>query len=57
VADEITRILALPAWQKPFRSVVDVADAGVDHVMRHVDDTRENFVLRMGYGDLLQPKG
>jgi NAD(P)-dependent dehydrogenase (short-subunit alcohol dehydrogenase family) len=54
VADEITRILALPIGQKPFRSVVDVADAGVDHVMRHVDNSRENFVLRMGYGDLLQ---
>lgn len=55
VADEITRILGLPFGQKPFRSVVDVADAGVDHVMRHVDNTRENFVLRMGLGDLLRP--
>ncbi|MFE6304650.1 SDR family NAD(P)-dependent oxidoreductase [Nocardiopsis sp. NPDC057823] len=54
VADEITRILGLPFGQKPFRSVVDVADAGVDHVMRHVDNTRENFVLRMGLGDLLR---
>lgn len=55
VADEVTRILGLPSGQKPFRSVVDVADAGVDHVMRHVDNTRENFVLRMGLGDLLRP--
>jgi NAD(P)-dependent dehydrogenase (short-subunit alcohol dehydrogenase family) len=55
VADEITRILGVPRGQKPFCSVVDVADAGVDHVMRHVDNARENFVLRMGLGDLLRP--
>jgi NAD(P)-dependent dehydrogenase (short-subunit alcohol dehydrogenase family) len=55
VADEIARILDLPFGQRPFRSVVDVAEAGVDHVMRHVDNTRESFVLRMGLGELLRP--
>lgn len=56
VADEIARILALPRGQKPFRSVVDFTEAGVDHVMAFSDLTREAFVDRMGFGDTLKLK-
>ncbi|WP_213816628.1 SDR family NAD(P)-dependent oxidoreductase [Glaciihabitans sp. dw_435] len=56
VADEISRILALPRGQKPFRSVVDFTEAGVDHVMAFSDLTREAFVNRMGFGDTLELK-
>lgn len=54
VADEISRVLALPRGQKPFRSVVDFTGAGVDHVMAFSDLTRETFVNRMGFGETLQ---
>lgn len=56
VADEIARILALPRGQKPFRSVVDFTEAGVDHVMAFSDLTREAFVTRMGFGETLRLK-
>ncbi|WP_280402371.1 SDR family NAD(P)-dependent oxidoreductase [Nocardia carnea] len=56
VADEIARILALPAGRKPFRSVVDAAQAGVDHVMAFSDLTREAFVRRLGYAETLELK-
>lgn len=54
VADEISRILALRRGQKPFRTVVDFTEAGVDHVMAFSDLTREAFVNRMGFGETLQ---
>ncbi|GAA2519837.1 SDR family NAD(P)-dependent oxidoreductase [Winogradskya humida] len=53
VADEIARVLALPRGEKPFRTVVDFTEAGVDHVMAFADLTREAFVTRMGFGDTL----
>jgi NAD(P)-dependent dehydrogenase (short-subunit alcohol dehydrogenase family) len=56
VADEIERILSLPAGEKPFRSVVDAADAGVDHVMAFSDLTREAFVRRLGFAETLELK-
>lgn len=56
VADEISRVLALPRGQKPFRTVVDFTEAGVDHVMAFSDLTREAFVNRMGFGDTLTLK-
>jgi len=56
VADEIRRILALPAGEKPFRSVVDAARAGVDHVMAFSDMTREAFVRRLGFAETLELK-
>ncbi|MGI5490248.1 SDR family oxidoreductase [Microtetraspora malaysiensis] len=56
VADEITRVLALPAGSKPFRSVVDAANAGVDHVMAFSDQTREAFVRRLGFAETLEVK-
>ncbi len=56
VAEEIRRILALPVGDKPFRSVVDAAHAGVDHVMAFSDLTREAFVRRLGFGETLELK-
>ncbi|MDQ2811366.1 MAG: SDR family NAD(P)-dependent oxidoreductase [Actinomycetota bacterium] len=54
VADEIARVIALPRGQKPFRTVVDFTEAGVDHVMAFADLTREAFVTRMGFAETLQ---
>ena len=54
VAEEISRVLALPRGQKPFRTVVDFTQAGVDHVMAFSDMTREAFVTRMGFAETLQ---
>ncbi|WP_307130732.1 SDR family NAD(P)-dependent oxidoreductase [Streptomyces aurantiacus] len=56
VADEIERVLALPVGGKPFRSVVDAAQAGVDHVMAFSDLTREAFVRRLGFAETLELK-
>lgn len=56
MADQITRILTLPIGRKPFRSVVDAAGAGVDHVMAFSDLTREAFVRRLGYAETLELK-
>lgn len=53
VADEISRVLALPRGEKPFRTVVDFTEAGVEHVMAFSDLTREAFVNRMGFGEAL----
>jgi NAD(P)-dependent dehydrogenase (short-subunit alcohol dehydrogenase family) len=53
VADEISRVLALPRGEKPFRTVVDFTEAGVEHVMAFSDLTREAFVTRMGFGETL----
>lgn len=59
VADEITRLLVLPIGAKPLRSVVDLTDSG-DHAVEKVNQVaqaaRENFVTRMGYGELLHLK-
>lgn len=56
VADEISRVLALPRGEKPFRIVVGFTEAGVEHVMAFSDLTREAFVNRMGFGDTLTLK-
>ena len=55
VADEITRILALPSGAKPFRSVVDYTHSGVGIVNEAARVARESFVERMGFGQLLHP--
>jgi NAD(P)-dependent dehydrogenase (short-subunit alcohol dehydrogenase family) len=60
VATEITRILALPAGAKPARSVVDFTSTGdpsavtVDQVEALARQHQENFITRMGYGQLLK---
>jgi NAD(P)-dependent dehydrogenase (short-subunit alcohol dehydrogenase family) len=56
VAEEITRILALPAGTRPFRTVVDFSNAGVDVVNKVLRQAQEKFVTRLGFGDLLHVK-
>ncbi|TDC39362.1 SDR family NAD(P)-dependent oxidoreductase [Micromonospora sp. 15K316] len=53
VAEEITRILALPAGTRPFRSVVDFTDAGVERVNEMLRRAQEEFITRLGLGELL----
>lgn len=54
VASEIARILSLPAGQKPFRSVVDFTDSGVEQVVAVTEKSRRDFVTRLGFGELLE---
>lgn len=53
VADEIDRVLALPAGTRPFRSVVDFSQAHVDDVNGVMRWAQEDFLTRMGFGQLL----
>ncbi len=53
VADEITRILALPYGRRPFRAVVDFTNSDVEAANQAVYDARADFVRRMGFGQLL----
>ena len=59
VATEIARILALPVGAKPARSVVDFTSTGdpdavtVEQVEALARRHQENFITRMGYGQLL----
>lgn len=55
VAKEIVRVLALPFGTKPFRTVVDDADAGVEHVNWAAYQARSAFVHRLGMAHLLRP--
>ncbi|WP_223189831.1 hypothetical protein [Nonomuraea terrae] len=52
VAEEITRILALPSGTRPFRSVVDFTEAGVEELNHALLDAQEKFLDRMGFGEL-----
>jgi hypothetical protein len=56
VAQEIARILALPAGTRPFRSVVDFSNAGVDEVNAVMWRAQEQYVTRLGFGELLHVK-
>ncbi|MFF9158899.1 SDR family NAD(P)-dependent oxidoreductase [Streptomyces longwoodensis] len=53
VADEIVRVLALPAGTRPFRTVVDFSQAGVEEVNEVLRRAQEDFVTRLGFGELL----
>ena len=55
VAEEVVRVLALPFGAKPFRTVVDDADAGVEHVNWAAYQARAAFVERLGMAELLHP--
>lgn len=55
VADEIARIVALPAGTRPFRSVVDFLDDGAGAVIEVAERVREAFAHRIGIADLLRP--
>jgi NAD(P)-dependent dehydrogenase (short-subunit alcohol dehydrogenase family) len=60
VATEIVRILALPAGDKPARSVIDFTATGdpgavtVDQVNDVARQHQHNFITRMGFGQLLE---
>lgn len=53
VAEEITRILALPAGTKPLRSIVDFTEAGIEHVNEVMYRAQEEFIGRLGLRRLL----
>jgi len=56
VATEISRILALPAGSRPYRSVVDFTQSHVDDVNAVNEKEADDFVTRMGFGELLTLK-
>jgi NAD(P)-dependent dehydrogenase (short-subunit alcohol dehydrogenase family) len=53
VAEEITRILALPVGAKPLRSVVDFTQSGVEEVNTVAAKAQDSFVSRLGFTQLL----
>lgn len=55
VAEEIVRVVALPAGRRPFRVVVDFLGDGAAEVSTEADRARAAFAERIGLGDLLKP--
>lgn len=55
VADDITRIVGLPAGARPFRSVIDFIDDGAGEVTVVAERVREEFAHRIGIADMLKP--
>lgn len=55
VADDITRIVGLPAGTRPFRSVTDFIDDGAGEVTVVAERVREEFARRIGIADMLKP--
>jgi NAD(P)-dependent dehydrogenase (short-subunit alcohol dehydrogenase family) len=53
VADEIARIVALPAGQRPYRVHIDPANDGSAEVSKVADRIRREFLTRIGLADLL----
>ncbi|CAL9645962.1 SDR family oxidoreductase [Streptomyces sp. enrichment culture] len=53
VAEEITRVLGLPAGTRPFRTVVDFSQADVEEVNAVMRRAQERFLTRLGFGELL----
>jgi NAD(P)-dependent dehydrogenase (short-subunit alcohol dehydrogenase family) len=53
VSDEIARIVALPAGQRPYRVHIDPADDGSEEVSNVADRIRREFYARVGLEDLL----
>lgn len=56
VADEIARIVNLPAGSRPARSVIDFIGDGAKEVIELAEERRIDFARRIGISDLLQPK-
>jgi NAD(P)-dependent dehydrogenase (short-subunit alcohol dehydrogenase family) len=54
VADEIARIVSLPAGERPFRAMVDFIDDGATAVTEVAERVREEFAQRIGIADLLK---
>lgn len=53
VSEEITRIVALPVGQRPYRVHIDPADDGSEEVSVVADRVRRTFLERVELGDLL----
>ena len=53
VSDEIARIVALPAGQRPYRVHIDPANDGSERVSAVADEVRKEFLGRVGLADLL----
>ena len=53
VSDEIARIVALPAGERPFRVHVDPANDGSEEVSAVADRIRSEFLTRVDLADLL----
>jgi 3-oxoacyl-[acyl-carrier protein] reductase len=56
VSDEITRIVALPAGQRPYRVHIDPANDGSEEVSDVADRIRREFLTRVDLADLLTPR-
>jgi len=56
VADEIVRIVGLPAGQRPMRSVIDFVGDGAKDVFAVSERVRIDFARRIGMADLLEAK-
>lgn len=55
VADEIARIVSLPAGNRPARSVIDFVNDGAAEVTELSEKVRIEFAHRLGLEDLLKP--
>jgi NAD(P)-dependent dehydrogenase (short-subunit alcohol dehydrogenase family) len=55
VADEIARVVGLPADERPFRTHVDPSRDGSEVVSAVSDRIRAEFYHRAGIADLLSP--
>lgn len=56
VADEIVRIVGLPAGARPMRSLIDFVGDGATEVFEVSERVRIEFAKRIGMGDLLEAK-
>ncbi len=54
VADDIARIVSLPAGARPFRSLIDFIGDGAAEVTEVAEQVRIDFARRIGIADLLQ---
>ncbi|MNN33372.1 putative oxidoreductase [compost metagenome] len=55
VADEIARIVSLPAGSRPARSVIDFVNDGAAEITELSEKLRIEFAHRLGLGELLVP--
>ena len=56
VADEIVRIVGLPAGTRPMRSLIDFVGDGATEVFEVSERVRIDFAKRIGMGDLLEAR-
>ena len=56
VADAVVRVINAPFGERPFRVVIDPASDGSAVSYAVIDRVREEFLHRVGFPDLMQPK-